>query len=383
MLTDPIFSRDAHGKIRVWQGEAIGGRWRSITGLYGGSLITSEWSATPARSRATDEEQALFEMNAQRDKLLGKDYRLSLELVDVPRGSYIKPMLANKYPGYPGPCYIQPKLDGMRCLANVEGLWSRGNKPIVAAPHIMLAMARSVFSRFPHVVFDGELYNHERHDDFNGLMSIARKTVPTVADLQQSAEVLQYHIYDCYFRDQPEMTFAQRNHFLNLRLGELQEPSLKLLGAVLCTSEKMIEDLHIQYVSEGYEGSIVRLDRKYEQKRSPNLLKKKDWITEEFELIGVEEGDGNWSGAAKTARCKTKIAGAKEDNFGAGIRGSKEFCQALLNDPDVSKYESVTVRHFGVTPDGSYRFPTAISFNEKGSLEPRKPIDSESTEEEF
>lgn len=381
MLSEPIFSRDANGKIRVWRGEAEGGRWRAITGIDGGAMVTSEWAATPARSRPTDEEQAVFEMNAQRNKLLGKDYRINRESVDIPRGSWIKPMLANKYPGYPGRCYIQPKLDGMRCLANIDGLWSRGNKPIVAAPHIVLACARSLFVKFPHIVFDGELYNHDMHDDFNGLMSIARKTQPSAADLLDSALKLQYHIYDCYFVDAPDMPFSQRNNFLQLRLGEvekIEEPCLKLVRTVHCGSQGLLDNMHMDFIQEGYEGSIVRLDRAYEQKRSPTLLKRKDFIDGEFELLRIEEGQGNWSGYAKRAVCKTN----EGVEFGAGIKGSQEFCLALLNDP-VSKYQSVTIRHFGMTPDGSVRFPIAVSFNEKGSLEPRKPIDSESTEEEF
>jgi DNA ligase-1 len=387
MQSDKIFSRDAQGKIRVWQGEAVGNRWRSCTGIYGGQLVLSMWTETTAKSQPTGERQAIFEMEAQRDKLLGKDYRRELTLVDVPRGSFIKPMLASKYPGWNGPCFLQPKLDGMRCLANLEGLWSRGNKPIVAAPHIFNEMS-AIFAAHPKVVFDGEIYNHERYDDFNGLMSIARKTQPNLNDLELSEEVLQYHIYDCFFMDDPTAIFEKRMQFVHgITFHDFgnADPNYKYLRGVTtycCTDAERVNELHMQMVGEGYEGSIIRLNRPYEQKRSHTLQKNKDWITEEFQLTAIEEGEGNWAGFAKTARCKTKVAYAKDETFGAGIKGDKSYCRDLLNVP-ASKFQSVTVRHFGMTPDGSYRFPIAIDFNEFGSLEKRPVINSENTEDEL
>lgn len=382
VFTEVIFSRDARGEIRVWRGEAdpAAGRWRSQTGLVIGQQIVSAWTETPARSRATPAEQCVFEMNAQMKKLLGKDYRVSAELVDVPRGSIIKPMLAANYPGWGGACYNQPKLDGMRCLANIDGLWSRSNKPIVAAPHIIDALA-VFFETHPRVILDGELYNHDMKDDFNGLMSICRKTKLTAEDLERSLETIEYHVYDCYFLEAKDHVFHDRSNFLAFKFSG-KDSFIKPVETKFCLTQAELDNEHARLVSlEGYEGSIVRLDRAYEQKRSATLLKRKDWITEEFELVAIEEGKGNWAGYAKNARCKTKKEDAKEPTFGAGITGSKEFCQSLLNDPDVSKYESVTIRHFGMTPDGSYRFPTTRSFNERNSVEKRPVIDSNSIDE--
>jgi ATP-dependent DNA ligase len=326
-------------------------------------------------------------MMAQFDKHLAKDYRLTQELVDVPRGSWIKPMLAAIYPGWVGPCWIQPKLDGMRCLANPDGLWSRGAKTILAAPHIFAAL-RKFAEKWPTVVLDGELYNHSMHDDFNGLMSICRKTKNiSASDLQKSAETVQYHIYDCFLVDYPNTPYSTRRQFIHdevlLEYEEYQRTRrvggpLHLVGGMRCEDQVSVEKYHIDYCLQGYEGSIIRLDRAYEQKRSSTLLKNKDFITEEFKLLRIEEGQGNWSGFAKRVVCETKNG----IEFGAGIRGDKRFCQALLNTP-ASAFESVTIRHFGMTPDGSVRFPIAISFNERGSLEQRPILDPNSTEQEF
>ena len=104
-------------------------------------------------------------------------------------------MLAHKYEGWQGPCFSQPKLDGIRCIATSEGLFSREGKEFVAAPHIQQAL-EDVFDKHPGVVFDGEFYNHDYHDDFNAIVSAVKRTKPSSEDLEVSAKLVQYHVYD-------------------------------------------------------------------------------------------------------------------------------------------------------------------------------------------
>lgn len=382
MLSEQIFKRDANGSIRVWQGETLEGSWRSHTGLMGGATVTSEWSDAPARSQATDAAQAVFEMNAQLKKLLAKDYRVSVSLVDVPRGSFIKPMLAATYKTFPKGevTFAQPKLDGMRCLANVDGLWSRGAKPINAAPHVERWLYK-FFTELPHFVLDGELYNHEYHDDFNKLMSVARKQAPNEEELAESRKVIQFHIYDCYSLENPDMSVAMRQNVLKEYFPDITPRNpIQLVPTLRCLTEEGFNEQHVAFIQEGYEGSMLRLNKPYEQKRSKTLLKYKDFITEEFKLLGIEEGQGNWSGYAKRALCQTN----EGVQFGAGIKGNQDFCKGLL-ETNPETFESVTIRHFGKTPDGSIRFPIAVSFNEAGSLENRTPasLDPDDTSDIF
>src|SRR3546814_12314723 len=74
------------------------------------------------------------------------------------------------------------------------------------------------------------------------------------------------------------------------------------------------------WLEEGYEGSIWRADAAYEQKRSKALRKRKEFVDDEFELVALEEGLGNWSGMAKRAICRLPDG----RTFGAGIKGSQE-----------------------------------------------------------
>ena len=72
-------------------------------------------------------------------------------------------------------------------------------------------------------------------------------------------------------------------------------PSIVWVQTDSADSESEVDDLFGGYVEQGYEGGIIRLNGVYEQKRSNNLLKRKDFEDAEFEIISVEEGQGNWS----------------------------------------------------------------------------------------
>ena len=95
-----IYKRDANGAIRVWRYETTGGKWRTHTGVKSGKAVTSEWTVCKPKSKDTAEEQAVFEADAEMRKKLERDYRPSIEEVDRPRDSVVKPMLAHKFEGW-------------------------------------------------------------------------------------------------------------------------------------------------------------------------------------------------------------------------------------------------------------------------------------------
>jgi DNA ligase-1 len=379
MILNTVYKRDVSGSIRIWYAEIgegpLEGHWRTVSGLLDGEKVASEWKFAPPKSQFNAEEQAIFEATSAMTKKLKIDYRKSIDNIDEKRHSFIKPMLAQPYPGWIGQCYVQPKIDGMRCIANAEGLWSRLNRRIVSVPHIEAAL-ENVFEEYPEIIIDGELYNHDLHDDFNTIMSLTKKTKPTMADLEKSEELIEYWVFDMFDPDKPKMIFEERLKTLTMILTTKAEPHA---GIILTPTIKVFneEDLNLDFqtlLENGYEGQMIRYNTAYDQKRSPHLLKRKEYVDEEFELIDIVEGQGNWAGYAKIAECVTPDGRA----FGAGISGTQEFNLQLLKDR--KKYKSVTVKYFQLTPDGVPRFPIAIKFHEelfddlKERIKPRKDL---------
>lgn len=352
MIYATLYKQDTKGSTRVWFMERDGDKHRTHAGLLDGKLAVSGWTVCTPKSQPTAEDQAHFEVLAEYKKKLDRSYHDSIDTIAKPK--IFQPMLAHKYEGWQGSCFSQPKLDGIRCIATKDGLFSRQGKPIVAVPHIEAAL-KNVFDFDPTVVLDGELYNHDLKDDFNTITSLVRKQKPTDLDLAEAEQKIQFWVYDV-----PSVagSFGARLDFLCREVF----PHVALRQAVHVVetasnigSETVLDAIYANYLEAGYEGQMVRLDRPYENKRSSSLLKRKEFQDAEFKLIRIEEGLGNWSGVAK--RVVAQLPDGRE--FGAGIRGTRDRAAELLHET----YDEVTIRFFALTPDGVPRFPVATAFH--------------------
>ena len=363
---DPLYKRDSKGKVRIWTME-VGynndneAGIRTISGLVDGQKVTSAWNLTEAknvgRSNATTAKtQAEFEAQAEWTKNVDKDYFVDVNAID----SYtaFKPMLAHDFTKTPVTSGItQPKLDGIRMVVNTRGLYSRSNKEIVAVPHIAEVLADFI-KEHPTVTLDGELYNHELKDNFQKITSLVRKTVNLGADeLAESKKLVQYHIYDMFDSANPDMTFMQRYNWIqkNVHLVNKKAVGIHLVASAICETTEEIDVMYGEYTTAGYEGQMVRQDAVYENKRSKGLLKRKEFITEEYEVVQVHEGQGNWAGYAKRLTLKMPNG----TTFSSGIRGSQAKLKELLENPNI---DWATCRYFELSNDGVPRFPVTIDY---------------------
>lgn len=362
----PLYKRDSKGKVRIWtievgfDNEDTAGI-RSISGLVDGEKITSVWNISIAknvgRSNATTaKSQAEFEAQAEWTKNVEKDYFEDINAID----SYVafKPMLAHDFTKTPVTSGItQPKLDGIRMVVNTRGLYSRSNKEIVAVPHIAEVLADFV-KEHPTVTLDGELYNHELKDNFQKITSLVRKTVNLGAgELAESKKLVQYHIYDMFDSANPNMTFMQRYNWIqkNVHLVNKKAVGIHLVPVAICETSEEIDVMYGEYTTAGYEGQMIRQDAVYENKRSKGLLKRKEFITEEYQVVEVHEGQGAWTGYAKRLTLKMKDG----TTFSSGLRGSQAQLKTLLENPNI---DWATCRYFELSNDGIPRFPVTIDY---------------------
>jgi len=357
MLSTPIFKRDSIGRLRTWSYEVDGARYRTTSGLVDGEQVTSGWTTCEPKSQPTAEAQALFEANSDEKKKLERVYRRTVAELEGPM--MFEPMLAKPFDAYTGRCYSQPKLDGIRCVATAEGLFSRQGKPITGLPHIEAAL-KPLFDQFPDVVIDGELYNHDMRDQFEKIVSAVRKKSG-----HPDAGKIQYHVYDCFLGG--EELFSERNQWLvdNLHPHAAGGDILKRVNTVHVGSTDLLDSLYAEYMENGFEGQMVRLDKPYENKRSRSLLKRKEFEDAEFTIVEVQEGNGNWAGYAK--HIEFRLADGR--TCGSGLRGNQEFAAGLLRDAALYVGGQVTVRYFGFTNDNKPRFPVATAvFQQKRDL---------------
>lgn len=358
-----LYKIDSKGKVREWRMEVKGNQYRTIAGLQDGQQVTSGWTTATGKNvgranETTPEEQAVLEVEAEYKKKLKTDYHKDIK--NINKAKFFKPMLAQGWEKrkdkikYNDDVYVQPKLDGIRCIANRDGVWSRTGKPIVAIPHIVEMLA-PLFEKYPDAVIDGELYNHDLKNDFNEIVSMVRKTKPEQIDTEKTARMVQYHVYD--FPGMIDDKFSKRFAELERLVDEFGfGEAIQVVPTVKVSNEEEIDTAYGEYLEDGYEGGIVRLNDVYHQKRSNSLIKRKDFEDAEFTIIRIEEGNGNWAGVAKRVFFKNDLDGRE---VGAGLKGSREYAAYVLENADSYIGKQATIQFFTRTPDGVPRFPIA------------------------
>ena len=356
-----LYSRTSTGAIQEWTIEVKGGRCRVHHGQVGGKIVTTLWTVCKAtnvgRVNERDESaQALFEATALWKKKSQSGYFESIADVDKP--TFIEPMLAKKWEDLEKkvsfPLFCQPKLDGMRAVISRHGAFTRNGKPWLTIPHILADLA-PLFEQYPDLILDGELYCHGLHDDFNKISSLIKKTKPTLADIIESSEIIEFWWYDIA---DSTRSFKERTTFIREAYEQLNlnEGSVVLVETSEVTTKETLDELYGKFMEDGFEGQMIRTDKPYEFKRSATLLKRKEFQDEEYEIVGIHEGNGNKSGMAGYAVMK------REDGvtFRSNIKGSHDFLKDLLPKADSLVGTFATIKYFNLTPDGIPRFPYLI-----------------------
>jgi DNA ligase-1 len=357
MILNKLYKRSTNGKVTEWSIEINGNSYRTISGYTDGIKTTSEWTQCEAKSYCTADEQALKEAQAIHRKRIETGSFENIKDIDTP--VYFKPMLAHKYEDYEDkikyPIYAQPKLDGIRCIVRADGMWSRNGKKIISAPHIYEAL-KPLFEIDPDLTFDGELYADKFANDFNAICSLVKKTKPTSSDLKESKEKIEYHIYDLPSHDG---VFKERYDTLN----EMSLPNCcKIVQTYFVKEKEYLDQLYNTFMEQGYEGQMVRLNEKYENKRSKSLLKRKEFIDEEYTILGIEEGQGNKTGMIGSFIFENKDG----KRFNSSPKFNWEVCKQMWNERDTLIGKQATVKYFNLTPGDSPvpRFPYVIAIRD-------------------
>ena len=400
MKLPTLYKRTTTGATQSWKIEIEENKFRTISGQLDGKKITNNWTTCEGKNvgkknETSGAEQATKEAEAKHQKKRDKGYRVDVDNID--KKKFYEPMLAQDFKnklrqkevmteigseedntiGFGAAVFSQPKLDGIRCIAMREGLFTRTGKPITAVPHIHEAL-EPFFEKYPNATLDGELYNHAYKDDFNKIIHLVRKQNLTEEHLAESKKMIQYHIYDApviagVFKGDKCWTekdlFSDRTSVLDAQFANLGidgrslhgEPNpLVIVETTEVNSREHLDELYAEYVEQGYEGQMVRIDGPYENKRSSMLLKRKEFVDEEYEILGYEEGKGNRAGTVK----HFKFENNDGREFNSNVKGTFEYMAELLERGDELVGKMATVKYFNLTPDGVPRFPYVIAIRD-------------------
>ena len=266
----------------------------------------------------------------------------------------IKPMLAHKLDesriDWAKPVYMQPKLDGVRCVFTKDGAYSRAGKEFMNVEHIKKGL-KEFFKQKPDMILDGELYNHDLKNDFEKIISLVRKQKPTEQDRLEASQMMQYHVYD--YMTKANLSYT--NRLDNLTCSDIYNESIKYVETKRVATPAMSKVIHQENLDNGYEGSILRTDTLYKHGRSFGLMKFKDFSDTEATIVDYQEGKG------KRAGTLGKFIMQDDDGniFGCPPGKGYNYSDMKCMLENIHKYmgQRATFTYFQRTKAGSYRHP--------------------------
>lgn len=354
----PLYSRTSKGAVQFWEISTEDSWMVSRFGLLDMKIQETRKQAKPKNvgraNETTPKDQAVLEAVSMWKKKVDKGYKLSAEAatsVEV-----ILPMLAQSIDKHRKklkyPCFVQPKLDGVRSLAYWVGdevvLYSRGGK-VYNVPHLSEPLKKLLPK---DMVLDGEVYVHG--ESIQTLVSWVKKT-------REETELLQYHVYDCILLHDREADFTARNARLSNWFSENDPPDRYVyVKTETAPTESHVYALQEEWVGEGYEGAIARnAAGAYKLKsKSTNLLKVKSFQDDEYKVIGWESGDGRFSEFA-VWECEMSPGGP---TFTVMSKGTAEDRREMRQHADEYVGQWLKVKYFGFTDEGKPRFPVGLCF---------------------
>jgi DNA ligase 1 len=269
--------------------------------------------------------------------------------------------------------YYQPKLDGIRCIATPNTLYSRRNLPFTSVPHIELALSTLKDDpEFAAIKLDGELYYHGA--DLQYIQSIVSKKQ---FDPFMYKEI-SYQVFDIV---DTELTFEQRHVKLTKvidRLAELwkytnfpdnmhrhitpdcpvQLVDTAFLSEPTINAATIIQRMNTELVNFGYEGLIIRNPQGMYQPnyRSFDLIKYKEFADAEFLILDVVEAKNKLG----TFLCQT-MAGKR---FKVAPAWTSERKRQILRYKDNYVGRLLTVKYEKLSNDGIPLKPIGVIVRE-------------------
>ena len=117
--------------------------------------------------------------------------------------------------------------------------------------------------------------------------------------------------------------------------------------------EEALDMHHNHHLANGYEGSIVRTNDPYVNKRSHNLRKFKDFHDTEATIEGWVEGKGKRKGTIG----KFLAVDDEGNKFGMPVMDKFKYLQNMFTEMQSWVGKRATFTYFERTPAGSYRHP--------------------------
>lgn len=387
---DKLVTKDNKGKTRVveisceWDDAQHGFVIRRKTYQYGGKVtVQPEIWIFQGKAKRTVAEQAKLEYNSHLKKYTDKGYKLLPSSVNIEDAKAVtafveehlgegvtdsngfkKHMKAKKYEEVATKVFDKikywlgsRKIDGVRCSFYLKDgeivSASRGGGDYDASTVHLRTHPKMIelFNKMPDLVLDGELYIHGRSLQY--ISGTAR-----LESGESRCNELEYYIYDTM---NANMTAQERWNYISDEIAPIlgivdfdpnanwndDDLKVRIVPEEEVVGWTNIQKLHDKYVSEGFEGIVIRdPDKPYNYGGRTNaMIKVKMYQDDEFEIVGYSDG---LRPEDMVFICKTQAG--KE--FEAKPMGPRELKYEYLDRMEELIGKMATVKYFYYSDDG-------------------------------
>ena len=255
--------------------------------------------------------------------------------------------------------YIEPKYDGLRCIAVVENggvtLLSRNGKEFTSSDHLKPQILRLFDGE--DGVLDGELTS----GNFNDSVSAVKRK-----DQQNGSTILNaFDFLDMHEWRSPINTYHTRRGNLKRAFeragGNL--PHLILVPCYPVQDEDEAFRWYDHFLKQGYEGGILKASKGlYRFKRHRDWMKLKEVNDVDLRVESLIQGEGKYHGMLGAVIVKFN---GKRVNVGSGFSDTER--QLYWDQPELIQRKVIEIQYHQVTPDGSLRHPRFIKVREDKS----------------
>jgi ATP-dependent DNA ligase len=388
-----LYQKSTSENTKVWTIEVINhgshSEVLSTRGILNGKMAPTSELIHVGKGNKTHYEQACSDAQSKINSKTKKGYVSDITKIQsssvLGSGNVPAPMLAEKYDptkkqsksrnlkdlGLENKEIVtQRKKDGNRCLIHVDlngiQMYSRKGDKVPNLSHITESVLEN-FKRIYNYVntkygvteywLDGELYT--KAFSFNKLNGLARKITKDAQD-EKDALLIKYHLYDIVINAGYETRYKILRNFKSSTVW-VEEAEF------IIATEKNIQEKLEKYLAEGEEGLMIRvLGVGYENKRTWQLCKVKNFEDKEFKVIGFEEDSRG--GMAASVIVEHDVPGAKDRDgkeiktFNAGCTGSHEEWKEMWENQHKYIGKWATVEFFGRSEYTTPRFPKVKGF---------------------
>lgn len=379
----PLFGKDKSGKTRIWQltifeiaKQAQAGQAVIQHGVFGGKLQTDVREYTEGKNKGkknetTALEQCVSESEKKRKDKIEKEGYVEAFPDRTPASNEsvcrkIFPMLANKYEpsasskkraGIVFPCYVQPKLDGLRCVvyldpATQNPVYQSRTGGIFNTLHHLDVAIRQLLKDSPELVLDGELYTNQfPFEELAGL--IKKKAITSQEDIAK-IQCVQYHLYDIVLSETPFRLRTQIILDLPKTASLKTDPLIEIVPTHYVNAESEFREKFGEFVAQGYEGIMLRnvAGLYQENYRSNDLMKYKEFFESEYPIVGFKEASGRDEGTV-IWECETPDG----RRFCVRPRGTQESRREWFVNAKAFVGSQLTVIYQELSEMGVPRFP--------------------------